>query len=149
MTPALTANRSSSNSNRSTGLVWTNPERGFDDWYLREDLDATDRLLAELERESTAEQRVRRSDAGNTATDAQSLAGVAREASSGQSSRPLPIGVVRVLWPLGIAALLVGAGLVLGSFAAECGELWDGGLAVMVIGQAALLLASLADRKKP
>jgi hypothetical protein len=46
---------------------------------------------------------------------------------------------------LGLAALPVGAGLVLGSFASDHHRLWDWGLAVMVAGQTALLLASLVN----
>jgi hypothetical protein len=145
MTPALTANRSGSDSNCGTSLVWSRPARGFDDWHLREELNTADRLLADLERDLAAEQCARRLATDSTLTRTQPVAEA--EVAADQPSRPTPVWLVSALWPLGIAALLAGAGLVAGSFAAECSGLWDGGLAAMVIGQAVLLLASLADRR--
>jgi len=147
MTPALTADRPASDSNRGTSLVWSKPARGFDDWQLREELTAADRLLADLERELAAEQRARRRAIDSASSKTPPVAEAATEVAAGPSSRPVPAWLVSALWPLGIAALVAGAGLVAGSFAADCGGLWDGGLAAMVIGQAILLLASLADRR--
>lgn len=146
MTPALTANRPASDSNCGTSLVWSRPARGFDDWQLREELNAADRLLADIERELVTQQPACRRAMDSASAKTQPVAEAA-DVAAGQSSRPLPAWLVSSLWSLGIAALLAGAGLVAGSFAAGCGGLWDGGLAAMVIGQAILLLASLADRR--
>jgi hypothetical protein len=147
MTPALTANRSGSDSNCGTSLVWSRPARGFDDWHLREELNTADRLLADLERDLAAEQCARRLATDSTLMRTQPVAEAEAEVAAGTPSRTSLAWLVSALWPLGIAALLAGAGLVAGSFAAECSGLWDGGLAAMVIGQAVLLLASLADRR--
>ncbi len=153
MMQALTANQPATVSGRATNAGWAKPERGFDDWTLQEDLAAADRVLAALERDRAA-----RFEPGPLSLQGKQRCSRERlQTGSGQQDpakeRPSHPGsspgacALRYLLPVGSAALLVGASLLVGSFFSDRGELWDGGLTVIVIGQTALLLASLAPSR--
>jgi len=143
MMQALTANQPATVSGRATNAGWAEPERGFDDWTLQEDLAAADRVLAALERDRAARFEPEATAPGETGSGQQEPA---KERPSPPGSTPGACAL-RYLLPVGSAALLAGASLLVGSFFSDRGELWDGGLTVIVIGQTALLLASLAPSR--
>jgi hypothetical protein len=141
MMPAMTATRSTTGAASAEELVWLRPERGFESRLLRQELDAADSLLSSLQRELAAE-RERCLSVADTAAQRSSVAA----SDARPTGRPAQGRVLPALLALGIVVLLVGAGMVLGSLAGDRDTLWNWGLAVMVTGQTAVLLASLADR---
>ena len=141
--PALTATQPTTGIQSAEDLVWMKPARGFDAWVLRRDIEAADQVLDDWDRQSGARQGRCPAVPDGLAAENDPL----RPRGGDHPGRALRAGVARALSVFGFATLPVGAGLVLGSFSGDHHRLWDWGLATMVVGQMALLLASLVDRK--
>ncbi|MCH5377420.1 MAG: hypothetical protein JJ992_25955 [Planctomycetes bacterium] len=143
MMQALTADMQGTMPDRARGAVWLKPENGFDDWTLWQDLDAADRELAALERELFSRvppnSRVTLPEPGGDRSGS-----ISPEADDGPA---LGLCTLRGLFFAGSLALLAGLGLLIASFFGERRGLWDWGLATIVMGQAALLLASLTPSR--
>jgi hypothetical protein len=141
--PALTATQPTTGIQPAEDLVWMRPSRGFDAWVVRRDLEAADPVLDDWNQESGARQGLCTALSDGLATENDSL----RPGVCDRSGTALRAGLARGLSFFCFATLPVAAGLVLGSFSGDHHRLWDWGLATMVVGQMALLLASLVDRK--
>ena len=138
MMPALTAEPKDTPPANAPRVAWLTPEKGFSDWTLQQDLVAADRMIAQLEQDL-------RSERGEPVVcenhvDERSMS----ISHDDQACRSHSVCLLRSLFPFGSAALLVGVGLLAGSLAGDFADLWDWGLAAIVMGQTALLVAALS-----